>query len=240
MAEESNEYFEFNLDIVNLRVSNFEKRKDKRVPQSKVNCFRQKLRAIATCGREDCDMKHPMYGLFEEEKLPVIFDSHDANGECFYSPFRGKATKPFRIPEVGDTLITGIQWNTKNVDESKIGVSNSCMIDGFLTDLKLRSLDRDFCFECLFVHQAGPGRSLERCLRTLILHILVFAKPFFSHKYQQIRKFTVEQDLTIKRIWIEKDALKVVPKRNEETGMMDQDLLYRPVKSNYLFLFMLF
>lgn len=229
MAECTNEYREVDLSIVDQRVIDLTTKKEKKILSTKIKFFENVLFSTVICALANCSTSHPKYGVYVSDNLPVIFDSHEEDDTIYYVPYRNRVIHPFRMPKVGDTLITGIRWNTVNPGPKKWGVTNSCMIDGFLTDLKLRSLDKDFCFECLFQHEGGPGRNLERCLRTLILHIIMFSKPIHRIGYQQIKKFSYEEDLKIKRIWMDKDCIKLVPIYDVKNGVVNQDLLYRPV-----------
>jgi hypothetical protein len=73
-------------------------------------------------------------------------------------------------------LLHEIKWGTV-LPERGTGVKNSCMIDSFLSDIKIRSLDKIVCFECPFVHNEGAGLELERMLLTMKGHIILFSKP---------------------------------------------------------------
>ena len=198
------------------------------------------LKTSVLCGLDN-RCRHPKYGLHVPSNHPCVFDGHKRGEPAYYLPFSSHCTAPFREPAVGDTLITGIKWNTRTPRDRQVAVTNSCMLDGFLTDLKIRSLDVKFCFECLFTHSSGPGRDLERCLRTIVFHILVQAKPIARSQYQRIRVFSYEDDLKIKRIWLDKDAMALVPQYNENTGNEEQNLLYRKRRgkrlSSFLFSF---
>lgn len=187
-----------------------------------------KMLAVAVvCTLDGCRVGHCKYGLHVASNQPCVFDGHDLEG-VWYVPNVTKANRSLRIPADGDVLLTGIRWNTTTPRDQQMPIANSCMIDGFLTDLKVRSLDPKFCFECLFTYDYGAGRDLEQCLRTLISHILVFAKPLAQSQYKRVRVFSYEDDLRIKRIWMDKDALQLVPQYNFRTGRYDQDLMYRP------------
>jgi hypothetical protein len=119
--------------------------------------FFQALQSKAKCSK-GCAEGHPKFGLIASENRPVIFTAHK-NDEIVYSPTEpslGELHGPLKIPEEGDILLHGIKWGTV-LPERGTGVKNSCMIDSFLTDIKIRSLDKNVCFECLFFHNEGPG-----------------------------------------------------------------------------------
>jgi len=204
-----------------------------RLPSTSVTFFGT-LHSTVSC-KPNNTCSHPKYGLHVPSNQPCVFDGHKEGEVAFYIPYASRCTAPFRVPEVGDTLITGIKWNTRTPRDRQLAVKNSCVLDGFLTDLKIRSLDVKFCFECLFTHTSGPGRNLERCLRTIVFHILVQAKPIARSHYQRIRVFSYEDDLKIKRIWLDKDAMAVVPEYNDDSGLMEQNLLYRTRKGKDVF-----
>ena len=91
--------------------------------------------------------------------------------------------------------------------DGQIGLRMTCMIDGFLTDLKVRTLDRNFCQGCIFIAKEGPARRLERIIRTIMHYIYAVAQPSVGPDgvHQSIRNFTYEQQqLFIKRIWIDR------------------------------------
>ena len=110
-----------------------------------------------------CAEGHPKFGLITSENRPVIFTAHK-NVEIVYSPTEPPLSElhgPLKIPEEGDILLHGIKWGTVMPERGK-GVKNSCMIDSFLTDIKIMSLDKNVCFECLFFHNKGDGLEFEK------------------------------------------------------------------------------
>ena len=221
-----NEENDADLTVQNQAITLNQGNRDARIPMAQVK-FYQRLPLLATCTNQVCYVSHRKYGCTITTKIPVIFHSHSPDGQVYYVPYRQKVSLPFRMPKTGDALITGIRWNTKQA-RADPNVVNSCMIDGFLTDLKIRGLDRDFCFECLFLHKLGPGLLLERCLRTLILHIVVSARARPNKGYLKISTFTLETDLKIKRIWLDKNGVRLVPMWNEDCQKDVYDLKYIP------------
>ena len=161
----------------------------------------------------NCSVRHRKYGYNRECNSVVVFAKHDCDSFVYYQPYFNKANMPFRMPKNNDILINGVRWNTLSREgygnKRKPGIKNSCMIDSFLTDVKLRTLDPGFCFECRFQHRNGDGRLLERTLRTLIFHLLVYAKPEKDGEFMAIKKFTTEEDLKIKRIWLNKNGFRL-------------------------------
>jgi len=189
------------------------------------------MRALHFC-REDCEYGgvHPRFAIWSLENQPMQFHSHKRGEVAFYTPVRkGEIRKPFRIPASGDTLMSGIKWATTRPKEDKAGLVNSCGLDGFLTDLKLRALDIETCFECLFRHEGTSGRNLENILRTLISHIFVFARSEADQRFQQIRKFTKEQDLFLKRVWLDDQGFRIMKRSFVNSAGVEfeaEDLLY--------------
>ena len=156
------------------------------------------------CHREDCQ-GHFKYGVWEDRNLPVIFTNHKYE-VAYYHAFVVKVQLPFPITDKTNQLMDGIQWYSASPNDGQIGMNNSCMIDGFLMDFKIRALDMSYCIGCLFAHRSGRGRMLERILRTIIHYIMVVSDPKMSPGgvCQVVRKFTYEQQLFVKRIWIDR------------------------------------
>ena len=227
-----NQYFDSNVTIKGDKVVAVEPPKMRFIESAMT--FFSTLCVVSYC--HVCFKGHFKYGLHVKSNLPCVLDKHDEDGVVYYIPFSSKITQPLRIPAVGDTLINGIRWNTTTPRDKQVAVVNSCMLDGFLTDLKMRSLDVKFCFECLFNHASGAGKDLEQCLRTLISHITISARPITQSKYVRIRSFSYEEDLKVKRIWLDKDAFHLVPEYNSDTGSYEQNLLYRPKEGNPIWL----
>jgi hypothetical protein len=78
-------------------------------------------------------------------------------------------------------------------------------LDGFLVDVKFRTLDIDHCCSCLFISRSGPARRLERILRIMMNYIFVVSnpEPDPQGRYMVTRRLTYEQQLFVKRIWID-------------------------------------
>jgi hypothetical protein len=156
------------------------------------------------CQQDGCD-GHIKYGVWEDRNLPVVFSHHKYEVAHYYA-FVIKATLPFRIPDRGNELIDGIKWYSSTPRDGQVGLSNTCMLDGHLMDFKLRTLDMTHCTGCIFMHKAGRGRMIERILRTMMHYIFMVANPQPDRDgmYQACRAFTYEQQLFVKRIWIDK------------------------------------
>ena len=159
--------------------------------------------------RVRCEMAgcrgHYKYGVCEVRNLPVIFSNHRSEIAHYYA-FVIKAILPFRLPQQGNELMDGVKWYSISPRDGQIGLTNTCMIDGHVMDLKVRALDIHFCIGCLFVHKTGRGRAIERVLRTIIHYIFMVANPEPSPDglYQVVQKFTYEQQLYVKRLWVDK------------------------------------
>lgn len=222
-----NEYTDPEVEIKGQRVVISPVKRDRRI-QSFLIKFFHSLLTVVVCGFNGCRVTHYKYGLHVDSNQPCVFHEHSADDKIYYIPYRNKCSLPFKEPQENEVLITGIRWLTPKIASKEVLVDNSCLIDSFLSDLKLRSLDKGFCFECMFLHKDGPGRLLERCLRTLIMHIITYAKPIHRSGFQRIRKFSYEEDVKIKRIWIDQDSLWLVPEYDSVSRSHYQDLKYRP------------
>lgn len=152
--------------------------------------------------------EHPRFALHLPSNQVFVFDGcMGEKGEtAFYIPYLDETTTPFRLPEVGDPVVTGIKWLSKAVP-CKNSVVSGCLFDMLLVDLKVRTLAQKVCLNCLFTYSSGPGFLLEQLIRTVICHILVFAQPIGKSKYERIRIFTAEEDLKIRRVWFDKKCL---------------------------------
>ena len=157
------------------------------------------------CGVANCD-GHLIYGVVVKHNLPVEFLRHDTGEVAKYWPYVSKACLPYRTPMDREQLIGGIRWNTLTPREPHVkGISNSCMIDGWLTDIKLRTLDVKTCLGCWFIHKSGPGLKIEKALRTISKFILTCAAPVpdASGRNQIVKELTHDQDLFVKTIWLQ-------------------------------------
>ena len=165
--------------------------------------FYQCLRVHLPCKIKNCP-GHFKYGVFVEQNLPVEFLCHDPRRVAYYWPYVHKACLPFRLPRNGEELMSGIRWNTLTPRNGLQGIKNSCMIDGWLTDIKIRTLDVTCCLGCWFIHTTGRGLKIEKTLRTLSKFILMCASPTpdASGQTQIIHDFTHEEELYIKTIWM--------------------------------------
>ena len=125
------------------------------------------------------------------ENRPVIFIAHK-NDEIVYSPTESSLSElhgPLKIPEKGDVLLNGIKWGIVLTERIK-GVKNICLIDSFLTDIKIRSLDKNVCFECLFFQNEGARLEFEKMLLTLNGHIILFSKPEREGRHQIVQEMS--------------------------------------------------
>ena len=198
-------------------------KKERKYPIQAVTFFSELFSFIA-CTMVNCfEHGHRRYGIVADENLPVEFCSHLKGEVVYYQPIKERPTAPFRTPQDNDVLMNGIRWHTLNPHGSTAGVKNSCMIDSFLTDLKMRALDVDFCFSCLFFHRNGSGLLLERTLETLREHLVMYAKPKKEGLYQVVKNYTAAEDLKIKRIWLDKNGFKLFRYRDTD------DLMYLPL-----------
>ena len=167
--------------------------------------FYANLTAKNLCNIPNCT-GHLIYGMIVRYNLPVEFLHHKMGNVAKYWPYVAKACLPYRTPRDREELIGGIRWNTLTPRKPHVkGISNSCMIDGWLTDIKLRSLDVKTCLGCWFIHKSGPGLKIEKTLRTISKFILTCSSPTpdASGQNQIVKDLTHDQDLFIKTIWLQ-------------------------------------
>lgn len=141
-------------------------------PLSKITFFTNLLTVIQ-CFLPGCG-EHRKYGLHYAENIPVIFKHHDFGQDPIYVPFKNPICRPLRVPADGDVLLGGIKW--KILEASSVSKVIPCIFDCFIAALKERLLSKEFCLECLLVHQNGLGLFLERLIRTILMHIVPMAK----------------------------------------------------------------
>ena len=172
--------------------------------ETMVTFYPQELLSFVLCNVPNCN-GHFQFGLVVDTNVPVIF-GHHRQEIAFYFPLVTKSTLPYRIPLSTGKLVDGIKWYSATPRDGQVGMRMTCMIDGFLMDLKVRTLDMGFCSACLFVSKGGPGRHVERIIRTIMQYIFLVAKPQPGEDgiHQTCRRFTYEQQLYIKRIWIDR------------------------------------
>ncbi len=139
------------------------------------------------------------------------------------------------MPQRGDTVVDGIHWIALTVEAIGRSDNNTSMIDGMLVDLKLRSLFQEinFCFPCIFLNRSGEGLMLERLLRTLKQHILVYCKPKNSRRHELTTRLSPKEllDMTsvkLKRVWLDKNDFKLF--RKMENLKLQDFLVYQPGK----------
>ena len=170
--------------------------------------FYAELTSRYRCRIQNCG-GHFRYGMVVKFNLPVEFLKHNFGEVPKYWPYVAKACLPYRIPADREELMGGIRWHTLTPRPlpgrsiAQVGMKNTCMIDGWLTDIKLRTLDVNCCLGCWFVHTSGPGLKIEKTLRTISKFILTCAspEPDASGSTQILKEFTHEQELYIKTIW---------------------------------------
>lgn len=198
------------------------------------------LRLVVPCDVPNCQ-GHYKYGVYREKNMPVVYGHHKKD-VAYYFSHGIKATHPIQVPHTTGRLIDGIKWYSATPRDGQIGLRMTCMIDGFLTDLKVRTLDKSFCMGCLFISKDYEGRKLERVIRTIMLYIYAVAKPEPGPDgvHQVIREFSYEQQLFIKRIWIDRlydsyelrEELQHEMRGNSVLQSLVNDLSYDPIDSS--------
>jgi len=178
---------------------------------------------LKMCDKPFCK-GHYKYGVFdvEHKNIPVVFFHHEVRGnKIWYVDFTHKSMLNVKIPSIGQTLIPGVHWNTLTPldrQKFKFGLRNSCMIDGWIVDMRLRSLDARYCFACWFLDKLGPGAELEKKIRTMCNHMLFFTHVKMDEKGENLiakaLSLSHDQDLKVKTIWLGED-LENIPDTEE-------------------------
>ena len=173
--------------------------KDRKLPVYNVSriTFFPALIAFIDCLLPSCG-GHPKYGIVEDENIPVVFRFHDFNMAPVYVPFRCPINRPFRVPLDGDLLLNGIKWR---FDPSSLLTTVQCLFDCLMANLRLQSLTKEFCLECLLSHTIGHGVGLERLLRTILYHIIPFGRHSDKELFRPITCFENGMNFRFRRIF---------------------------------------
>ncbi len=115
-------------------------------------------------------------------------------------------------------MLHGIKWGTV-FPETGTGDKNSCMRDSFLTDIKIKCLDKNVCFECLFFHNEGAGLEFERMLLNMKENIILFSKPEKEGRHQIVQEMSYYQELIIERKVLSSDNVPSYSTSDEESGI---------------------
>ena len=120
--------------------------------------------------------------------LPLVYNFSNGDELAMHLKHNMVRLKPLDIckafsieacqPWDREELMVGIRWNTLTPLEGVVnGIQNSCIIDGWLRDIKLRTLDARSCLGCLYIHTSGPGLKIEKTLRAISKFMLTCASP---------------------------------------------------------------
>lgn len=142
---------------------------------------------------------HRKFGMITSENLPVIFKYHDYGEEAKYVPYKNPICKPLRVPLDGDLLLIGIKWRLS--DPVSILSVTQGFFDCLFVCLKFLCLTRYFCLECLFRHSNGIGLGLERFLKTILGHIVVYGRLLERDYFNPIRYYEQGMSLKFRRIY---------------------------------------
>lgn len=147
---------------------------------------------------------HQKYGQVLSENLPVIFKYHDFGEQARYIAFKNPICKPMRVPLDGDALINGIKWRLTN--PLSIYATTQGIFDCLIASLKFLTLTKDFCIECLFQHENGLGHGLEKFLKTVLYHVVVYGRFMDKEVFKPILAFEKGMSLRFCRIYWEEQG----------------------------------
>jgi len=166
--------------------------------------FIQSLFSLVECLVPGCG-GHQRFGYVAADNVAVFFKYHDKSlKEGVYVPYRNPLCRPFRVPMDDDAIITGIRWNLKTLGSSITPMQS--MFDCLIANLKLQSLMKRFCLECLFMHRNGLGLLLERLIKTVLLHVVAFGRYVEREDFFPVTRFEEGMTLRLKRAFFEKDG----------------------------------
>jgi len=204
-STKSKDWFRLELDVTqetnNFIVKRKPGRKIKEYAASEVTFYRNVLTTLIMCSNVKC-WGHVQFGWIADENVPVIFRRHDEEKDGIYAPFRSKICLPLRMPEDGDSILSGIRWRVQNSTLTTILMAaQSTIVDCLAANLKFRMLTKEFCLECLMVHRNGIGLQFERLLKTLLFHLIFYGRSGEKGPYTAIQKYSKMLDMKIRRIW---------------------------------------
>ena len=189
---------------------------------SRVAFFRALL-VMVECLIPNCN-GHQKYGVVVDENVPVVFRRHEQGQQAVYAAYKNPISKPMRVPENGDYLLSGIKWRATEFSLLVDTVTAiTCIFDCLIADLRFRMMTPEFCLECLFAHTNGRGLILERFLKTVLYHIVPFGRVKEKQQFIPLRVYwDRDLDMKFKRIYWGQKAFKIFcdPVRlNEQCGM---------------------
>lgn len=183
--------------------NNIRRKKDRKLAEFSASqvTFIPTLLAVIDCILPGCQ-SHPKYGIIDGPNLPVIFSHHDYNQQAMYKAFKTPICKPLRVPMDDDVLLNGIKWRLTSA--APMLNAPQGFFDCLFAHLKFLTICVDFCLECLFMHVNGKGLGLERFLRTVLGHIVVYSRYSDKEHFQPTTNYMFGMDLKFRRIHWEK------------------------------------
>lgn len=165
--------------------------------------FIQGIFSLVECLFPGCK-GHQRYGYVAADNAPVIYRYHDQGSkEAVYAVYRNTLNRPIRVPQDGDPLINGIKWTLRSLDSA---VTNSqTILDCLIANLKLQTLKKGFCLECLFFHRNGLGLQFEKLLRTIVSHVVAYGRYLEKESFFPVSRLEQGMTLRLKRIFFEKE-----------------------------------
>lgn len=177
---------------------------DRRVmeyPASQVKFFHT-LIAFVSCIR--CSGNHFKFGQTIKNNIPVVFKKHERDAEALYEVLIGNL--PIRIPINEDPLVDGVKWALSVIPRTPgfrkiLSLLPQTMVDCLFTDLKIRIAQESFCLNCHFLHSNGVGFLFESLLRTMMYHLVLYARQNVLYDYVPVEILQLPMEVKIKRIW---------------------------------------
>lgn len=186
-------------EVVGRTIKRKKDRKLKTFSEAEVTFFKA-LFVLIDCLVPTCS-GHQKFGLVTSENLPVIFKYHDYGEDAKYVAYKSPIVKPLRVPLDGDVLINGIKWGMTN--PVAILSTTQGIFDCLFACLKLLTMTKNFCLECLMCHVNGLGRGLECFLKTILYHIIVYGRFTDKDFFNPVTRFEKGMNLKFCRVYWE-------------------------------------
>jgi hypothetical protein len=146
---------------------------------------------------------HSRYGYVASDNSPAFYRYHEKGKEAVYTLFRNSLNRPIRVPLDGDIIINGIKWTLRSLDS--IATNSQTIFDCLLANLKLQTLRKHFCLECLFMHRNGLGLHFEKVLKTVLHHIIAYGRYLEKDSFFPVSRYEPGMTLRFKRAFFEKE-----------------------------------
>ena len=192
--------------------------------------FFQSLFSLVECLVPGCK-GHQRYAYSAADNIAAFFRYHDSSTkEAIYIPFKSPLSRPLRIPQDGDELINGIRWGL--FQKNSIVNCTQGIFDCLLASLKIQTMLKRFCLECIFMHTNGIGQLLEKIIKTALLHIVPYGRYVDKENFFPVTRYEQGLTLRFRRIfWGENDKLFVPAYVSTKNGFSEK-VIYMDPNSN--------